>query len=248
MRLSQLARKLALRPSEVVTFLSAYQITLEEGLNARLTDEQVEKVVRYFAPDRLSEIKAEPVKEEIKPEIKQEEAVLTVEEEQPEVVVPIIESVAVSQIAQAEEEKTDVIKVPKVELAGLKVLGKIELPEAKKKTTEQPGETEPSTEPLRPKREDRRKQNDRPRQQPPRSYKNPVTLEREQQEREAEEKRKEKAKREKDKKAEYYYSRVKAGAQPKPVRSIMEEHTEEVKERKPVPKGLWGRFMNWLNG
>jgi len=245
MRLSQLARKLALRPSEVVTFLSAYQITLEEGLNARLTDEQVEKVVRYFAPDRLSEIKAEPVKEENKLEIQQEEPVLIAKEEQQEVVVPIIESVVASQIT-LEEEKTDVIKAPKVELAGLKVLGKIELPEAKKKATDQAGETEPSKEQARPRREDRRKQNDRPRQQPPRSYKNPVALEREQQE--AEEKRKEKAKREKDKKAEYYYSRVKAGAQPKPVRSIMEEHAEEVKERRPAPKGLWGRFMNWLNG
>lgn len=243
MRLSQLARKLALRPSEVVTFLSAYQITLEEGLHARLTEEQVEKVVRHFAPDRLHELKGEP-QEEPQPEVKEEP--VAVKEEEPEIIAPVVAAIVASEVP---EEKAEVIKAPKVELAGLKVLGKIELPEARKKTGEQPSETTDTPQQSeRPRREERRKRPDRDRQQhAPRTHKNPVTLQREQEQQEAEEKRKEKARREKEKKAEYYYSRVRSGAPTKAMR-YMEEPLEEIKEQKPAPKGFWGRFVSWWNG
>jgi hypothetical protein len=56
MRLGQLARKLALRPSQIVDFLAARQIYLEEGSNAKLKDESVENIVRHFAPEKLQEI------------------------------------------------------------------------------------------------------------------------------------------------------------------------------------------------
>ena len=49
MRLGQLARKLAIRPSQIVDYLSTHQIYLEEGSNAKLNDEHVDRIVQHFA-------------------------------------------------------------------------------------------------------------------------------------------------------------------------------------------------------
>jgi len=261
MRLGQLARKLALRPSQIVDYLATKQIFPDEGSNARLSDEVAERVVLHFAPARLNEIMAI--------EDKNPEPITTSESVQVEPVITqtveeVVTVVAVpSPVAEVTEEKpeVEVIKAPKVELSGLKVLGKIELPEPKKKTVpviespEEPlevaeGEAEkiPATE-KKPRRSEPRVQTQQRRDSyPQRPARNPIALEREQKAREEEDKRKAKLERDKEKRTQYYHQRVKSG-QPTKAAKIVSEPTESfsLKEEKPLPKTWLGKFLRWLN-
>jgi hypothetical protein len=241
MRLGQLARKLSLRPSQLVDFLATKQINLEEGSNARLQDDHVTAIVTYFAPERLQEIvtqsKAEEVVVEVTPEVIPEPVEI---KETMELVV--------ENIQPEEPQEVELIKAPKVELTGLKVLGKIELPEPKKK--EEPIQAETKSE------EQKEKVNSRPakrnapsrtdRQPNQRPWQNPIALQREREQREAEEKRKEALEREKERKRMHYLSKVKT--EPTKVTRVYDE-PKEVKAKVVVapPKTLWGKFVYWLN-
>jgi hypothetical protein len=254
MRLGQLARKLALRPSQIVDYLAAKQIFPDEGSNARLSDEVTERVVLHFAPARLNEIMmvedknpepisvVTPIPEE--PEIGSEEEIV------------LAETASTSEIEGTDgKQEVEVIKAPKVELSGLKVLGKIELPEPKKKSApvtetiegeEAPAEQIPVTE-KRSRRSEPRVTNQQ-RNYTQRTERNPIALQREQKAREEEEKRKAKLEREKEKRTQYYLQRVKTG-QPTKSAKIVSEPTESfsLKEEKPAPKTWLGKFLRWLN-
>ena len=136
MRLGQLARKLAVRPGEIVNFLAAQNIQIEEGTNTRIEEVHVEMIVAKFAPDQaetlLSTMADEPVLSEPLSIIPQETSSVVAEP----TVHPTIENKS--------EETIELIKAPKIELSGLKVLGKIELPDTKKKELS-PSESELST-------------------------------------------------------------------------------------------------------
>jgi len=258
MRLGQLARKLALRPSQIVDYLASKQIFPDEGSNARLSDEVTERVILHFAPGRLNEIMA--VEEKITetmamPEPVQEVPVITNVEEVIEVEatpIPVMEAIE-------EKPEVEVIKAPKVELSGLKVLGKIELPEPKKKTvvpesqegtvepTQVEGEKIPVTE-KRQRRPEPRVNTQRRDNYPQRPARNPIAVQREEQARKEEEKRKAKLEREKEKRTQYYLQRVKTG-QPTKAAKMVDEPTESLslKEEKPAPKTWFGKFLRWLN-
>jgi hypothetical protein len=262
MRLGQLARKLALRPSQIVDYLSAQQIFPEEGSNARLTDDMTERIVLHFAPGRLNEIMAaeEKTPESLPtPESVQDEPVVSKIEE-----AVLVETTPSPAIASADvklaEEKPEVIKAPKVELSGLKVLGKIELPEPKKKTAsvsespegttgdERAAETIPATEKKPGRTEPRVQTQHRRDNYAQRPARNPIAVQREQKAYEEEEKRKEKLEREKEKRTQYYLQRVKTGQPTKAVKIVSEPmesfHSREVK---PAPKTWLGKFLRWLN-
>lgn len=161
------------------------------------------------------------------------------------------ESAANSPEARPDEpQKIELIKAPKVELTGLKVLGKIELPEPKKKEpsplpntagenngTEPPAKARPEYRKAQPRRE-RSFQSD----------KNPIALQREREAREAEKRRQEERERQKQKRTEYYQKRVKAAPPTKRVRMV-DEPLEELSaaELAEPPKTWWGKFMRWLN-
>lgn len=249
MRLGQLARKLALRPSQIVDFLSTQQIHLEEGSNARIDDDCVINIVNHFAPTRLQEI------------------VTNLKAESEGVVMPpveVIEEVSkqdfVAQVpvasnfsnAEPPVEKPEVIKAPKVELSGLKVLGKIELPEPKKKeVAQQQSEAE-----LIPAHEQKRKDRTVKRElsKPSRGnavqqeWRNPIAQQREREAREAEERKKAAAEREKERRRENYLKKVKLGQPTKPMK-LMDEPTEQLSERQleETPTSWWGKFKKWLN-
>jgi len=246
MRLGQLARKLAIRPSQIVDFLSTHQIYLEEGSNAKLYDEHVERIVQHFAPDRINEIAADIKVEEA---AEKKEALFEVAE-----LATNTENLKTENLepeSDLQQEGPEVIKAPKVELAGLKVLGKIELIEPKKKekpvadvgveaTKSVTEEKRPDRRqvPLKPKRETT--------QQP---WRNPIALQREREAREAEEQKKEAAEREKERRKEHYLKRVKVGQPTKPARIFDEPVEVHINQKQEVrPLGLWGRFMRWLNG
>ncbi len=259
MRLGQLARKLALRPSQIVDYLSAQQIFPEEGSNARMTDEMTERIVLHFAPQRLNEILAveekspEPISEPLQEQLVISKAAVDV------VVVDIAPLSSQFEVIdeRPSEDKPEVIKAPKVELSGLKVLGKIELPEPKKKTepvsesmeaVEGEPEKIPVTEKKQRRPEPRVNTQQRRENYPQRPARNPIAIQREQKAREEEEKRKEKLEREKEKRTQYYLQRVKTGQPTKSVK-IVSEPTESfsLKEERPAPKTWLGKFLRWLN-
>jgi len=236
MRLGQLARKLALRPDQIIEFLAKKNIQIEEGSNTRLEDLYVALVVKKFAPQGFD---------------------ITVQEIAPQEAIQPSETLAISPIetdglpnhdipteTPESEERSEVIKAPKIELSGLRVLGKIELPEPKKK--EQPitepslqgGEEKKSKQPER-----QRSQNRNPRTNP-RQVKNPVALQREREELEAQRKREAAKEIEKEKRAQHYYNKVKVVA---PVKAPKREQIEEeIAEPVPQPKTLLGRFFRWF--
>ncbi len=245
MRLGQLARKLAVRPSQIVVFLSTKQIYLEEGSNARLEDTHVSTIVNYFAPERLNEILKISI--EAAAPIVESSAVVEVVE-----VKELIEQTPVPELAiNFEEEKIEVIKAPKVELTGLKVLGKIDLPEPKKKETielDKPDGEQATEEKVRPRPSTKRSNtNSRDRQPSEKPWKNPIALQREREAREADEKRRESLEREKEKRRQHYLGKVKTG-QPTKATRLYDEQAEEAPVIKSAPpKTLWGKFMKWLN-
>jgi hypothetical protein len=249
MRLGQLARKLSLRPSQLVDFLSTKQIHLEEGSNARLQDEYVTAIVTYFAPERLQEIVTQ-TKED--PDSNRE---LILVEKTPEIVTPEPEEikerieVVAESIKPEEPQEVELIKAPKLELTGLKVLGKIELPEPKKKEPVSPSETiEPKDSEEKIKSRPATKRNIRTDRQPnQKEWKNPIAVQREREEREALEKRKEALKREKERKRMHYLSKVKTEQTTKAIRVYDEPEEKEMKPVAAPPKTLWGKFIKWLN-
>jgi len=257
MRLGQLARKLEIRPVEIVEFLSRNNIIIEDGSNTRVEDDHTALIIRHFNPALLTE------KEEAPEAIERKEV-------EPTQIIPIpeipVESVteettisestpAIDEDSSAEDEDisaeiVEVIKAPKAELPGLKVLGKIELPEQKKKETAksveiEPGENQPES---RTARQERRpvKNNYNKREE---NWKNPIALQREREAREAEEKRKAQLELEKEKRMVHYLKKVKKAEQPAKSRKSDYEETEEVSLRKEeAPPRTWlGKFLKWLS-
>ena len=55
MRLGQLARKLDLRPAEIIEFLATKNIHQEDDVNAKLADDYVALVFQQFAPEKKVE-------------------------------------------------------------------------------------------------------------------------------------------------------------------------------------------------
>ena len=242
MRLGQLARKLAMRPAEIVTFLSQQHIAIESGGNTRLEDEHVGLIMRKFAPE-LSE-------EKIIEAIAQGEEAASRMDNTPVANTDSAESVAPADIqspsGESPEEKIELIKAPKVELSGLRVLGKIDLPENKKK--EVPPTVE-STETAPPSTSDKRRpyQPRRERASAP-SQKNPIALQREREAHEAEERRRAEIERDKEKRALHYRKKVKVAPPSKRVRMV-DEPVEELSaaELMEPPKTWLGKFLRWLN-
>ncbi len=253
MRLGQLARKLAVRPIEIVNFLAVENIHVENGSNTRIEDDHVGMIVRKFAPERAAALLAADHTEASA----DDEAPIPAENSSSILDGPALEFFDAQVEKYSDEinqdEKVELIKAPKVELSGLKVLGKIELPETKKKEPPPPdleseGENtpvEPGRKPWPHERKTYPQKSDR-QNLPPR--KNPIALQREREEREAEERKRSQVEREKEKRALHYRKKVKEAPPTKRVR-LVEEPVEELPASALVepPKTWWGKFLRWLN-
>ncbi len=254
MRLGQLARKLSLRPAQLVEFLAKSNIQIEESSNARLEDSHVELLVRHYAPDSLTQITEE---------IDEVEEVAQMENEQ-QVIVPVI--VEFESTENEPTELPEVIRVPKIELSGLKVLGKIDLPEPKNLTAGKAGKeplveqtadeittevtatetpiVEKQTKPRNPNRKPTHQNRERPQQRP---WKNPLELQREREARAIEEKKRTEIEREKEKRRKHYEEKMKSVARPKRVKPVKEQPVAQKKkvDTRPVPRTWFGRFLRW---
>jgi len=247
MRLGQLARKLALRPAEIVEFLAENRIQIGEGANVRLENDHVSLIMKKFVPGWIetSEVESDVADEEL--------AVENVSSEHP----IANEEVSVSDNSSENPdanftnpgEAIEIIKAPKIELSGLKVLGKIELPEPKKKETPANPETEapPAAEGEKKELKGSRRPYDEKRRREYRPEKNPIALQRERETKEAQKKLQEQLTREKEKKTQNYLRKVKMSPPTKAVRLVneptMEMTAEELVE---PPKTLFGKIVRWL--
>ena len=242
MRLAQLARKLSLRPDQIIEFLAKQNIQIEDGSNTRLEDNHVELIVKKFAPagfELTQELRVEEMNTETLPPL----VVEAPEIEKPKM--EVVEHTEPTQETEASQDKTEVIKAPKIELSGLKVLGKIDLPEPKKKelpATEPPLVNEGNAE-SKPQKRINQTRNRDPRTNP-RPAKNPIALQREREEREAQKKREESRALEKEKRSQHYFNKVKVVA---PIKTIKREQiSEEIPEATPQPKTWLGKFFKWF--
>ena len=241
MRLGQLARKLALRPAEIVDFLAENNIRISDGTNARIEKDQINLVMKRFVPGWVEAPEAVT-------EVEVEEDVISIE--------PVSDgSVAddqTSMAAESDEQRTtsidtdEVIRAPKIELSGLKVVGKIDLPDPKKK--EEPvKEGSTSAEDDKKERRDIRKEFDVNRRRHQRSEKNPVTLQREKEAKEAQKKRLEQQAREKEKRTQNYLKNYKPSSPTKAAKLVKEDLVEMTpQELEEPPRTLLGRIIRWL--
>lgn len=260
MRVGQLARKLGISPTELINFLASASIQTPEASNTKLSAENLQVAIKHFDPTGKLE---SAWQEESKPEEIIEEVAVAVDLTPTETietveVVASPEAVRVAEETSTENVVTDsrneVIKAPKVELAGLKVLGKIELPEKKKKeppvenVTSDADAASTTTElPRQPRREQRARN---PRHQGSRNdreatRKNPIALKREQEAAEAERKRHEQAKLEKERRTQHYLSKVKS-VPTKPARLIEEDVDELHVDQSKTPSTWLGKFWKWF--
>ncbi|MBL7858623.1 MAG: hypothetical protein JNM57_13115 [Cyclobacteriaceae bacterium] len=255
MRLGQLARKISIRQAEIVQFLASHNIQIEDGSNTRVENDHVTLVVKHYAPSLLI---TEPVAESVQETYPQANIENTVaEEDQPETV-DADDNTNTRESNEAEEvssiEIPEVIKAPKVELPGLKVIGKIELPEPKKKEAEaaEPESSEATIEEViaQPKVRGPEKKFIKPnrgtRMEQPKPRKNPIALQREREAMEAEQKRKEHLEKERQKRAAYYHKRVKPATPTKAIKLVKEEVEEMSLPAREMPTSVWGKFMRWL--
>ncbi|HEU5290887.1 MAG TPA: hypothetical protein VFU05_09615 [Cyclobacteriaceae bacterium] len=240
MRLGQLARKLSLRPAQIVEFLSQHNIQIEDNSNSRIESDHTELVVNHFAPGTLPhlvELADEP--EEITPD----------ETERPQAEV----AAQPETIEQPTNPESEVIRVQKIELSGLKVLGKIELPEPKKKEpmaekSEEGAEASTVIQLPTPDRKSRnQKRPGNPKRDRPREWRNPIEMQREREAREAEEKRRKEVEREKERRKRHYEEKRKAVVQTKRTKAVKEQPAAPKKpiDTRPVPKTWLGKFLRW---
>ena len=231
MRLGQLSRKLSLRASDIQSFLTEKKQAIEGGLNSRLTDDQVLLVVRHFAPSQEVGILDESVNQDAAEEPAPAETPSDANQEGAQDAIQ-------STQEQPLEAATEVIRAPKQELPGLKVVGKIELREARKKESSEPPVqgTEPAPDrPLRPIRKE----------SPQRSWRNPLEVQRQREAEERRQHRKEELEREKERRTQNYLKKVKS-APTRPVRRQEETVVETQVESRPAPRTWLGKFARWL--
>lgn len=222
MRLGQLSRKLDITPAEIVQFLASKSVTVGSDVNTKLDEDSVRLALEHFAPgssDEAVKVESEPM--------------------QP----PVIEAPGITAEKTDEDEfqndvqSIEVIKAPKIELAGLKVVGKIDLPEKKKKE-EPDARQENERKPEKTRRVDRNSKRPRP---------NPIALQRQKEAAEAARKLEEERRIQKERKTQNYLKKVKT-AQPTKAAKIIKEKTEVLTPEELVepPKGWFQKFLKWL--
>ncbi|QOI98259.1 MAG: hypothetical protein HRU69_12535 [Flammeovirgaceae bacterium] len=192
--------------------------------------------MQFFKPENWANLLPEVLAEDEVDIVPQESGVPPVQEE----VIP--DSPAFTEeMNQASEQKPELIKAPKVELPGLKVIGKIDLPEKKKK------EVVPTENENKKTAELSIKETFQNRQRFRRQQKNPIAIARERQQRDLEKQKQLEAEQQKQRRTQKYqakvsgYKRVKTGkssakrvVQSQPITSIQQ------------PDSLWGKFKKWL--
>lgn len=284
MRLTTLARKIDKTPTQLISFLKEKGVEIPNGLHSKLDDDIVDMVKDNFLPDQeeIDEIIAQVPEVEVVEEsaeiiksIPEDEAETApkVEEIQEEVIEkPIVDEVTIESVPEPVEEKIgtvddmesedfeeiNLIKAKKVKLEGIKVVGKIELPEKpKKEETKDPGEKDSENTPedvskAKTKSSNRKFDRDRKKNRKGQN-RNPLSYEDKLKE-EAREKLKKRRRREnaeRRRKTKYYQENIepKITKKQKKKKVKKELETQPIKRKEVVVhKNPIKRLWAWLNG
>lgn len=267
MRLTTLARKIGITPSQLINFLEKHQIEVTNGLNTKVTDETIAIIYNEFEIRTEEAIKnapvpvVEPVVTEAAEPVPDPELILAeppVEQVEAEPVVAVIpprevRTGTVDDLEAGDALDIEHIKVKKVKLEGIKVIGKIDLPAkpVKSAPAEQPSESEEvrpakvEPTPKMPRSEYRKPDH---RQRPERktlSYEEKLRQEDIARERD----RLKKVQAEKEKKQRFYEKHI-APKTPKksPKKHPVVDKTVKVKQKPVTYKNPLQRFWAWING
>ena len=262
MRLAQLARKIGKTQNEIVEVLKDKGHDVNENGNSKLSDEAIMVIHDHFG---IVEVEAEPEAEDT------EDDVVVVNEESNESLVdntdrkhePTDEIEERSDVEndnielppannevenethseETKEAEREIIRAKKVKLDGIKVLGKIELPEPKEKEASETNETKNEE---RTSKKAARKSKRHIKGRKKISFTEKVKREEEKAARE----KKKKEKRIKEKKKQHYFKNVQPKVAPKP-----KKKTATKKVRSTTPKRVKLQYKNpirkfwaWLNG
>ncbi len=138
MRLSQLARKLEISPTELILFFENNKIERYNSRNNKIEESDLKLALSHFSSEEMeAEIQAEapPANDSVKdiPQKKEKESnpshgsTIDIPERDSTELKPPVE----------EKEEIEVIRMPKIKLEGVKVVGKIDLPEPVKKVKDE---------------------------------------------------------------------------------------------------------------
>jgi hypothetical protein len=283
MRLGQLSRKINAKTSEIISFIEKdFNDTIEDHPNTKVPDIYIARIEQFFLLQQ-SEI-IEEVKDSTSPKDKQDELQTDVLKEHEALESP--EESVTEQIIEApnqahndqntlnEDEAGDdeaddenhliiedgVIKAPKPKFEGVKVVGKIDLPEPKET---EPKETEAvdeenqdaSTDNISTAQTKRRKNKPKNRNDKRKgTNRKPVVSFEEQKKKEQEAYIKQqelKKKKEKEHKRKNYESMMKEKKQTK--KSVSKKNSKKKNksvtstEQKKQPTTIFGKFLRWLN-
>jgi hypothetical protein len=224
MRVGQLSRKLDISPSEIEEFLTSVGLPPENGTNTKLSEDIVRRVVLKFRPEQISEVLEAAAADDSTEQIQEAPQEISTE--------------SVTG-ASPSDGPVEVIKAPKIDLPGLKVLGKIELPETPKK---QPKEIPQE------RREVQLERSQSFRNQPSRSWKNPLEEKRKREAREQERLRREEEQAKKEQRTMAYFKKL-SPAKKSPAKQ--KQRKEDFVQQQPVhksppPKSFMGKFWKWL--
>lgn len=272
MRLAQLARKIGITQSEIVRVLSENGFETNENGNTKLSDKELTLIYDHFNIDNSPEMSdsniekteseniAEQTNESTDLEDNNTENLIETEHNEEPDPDQITESSVELQDptdiepspanddsveAQGEVEEKEVIRAKKVKLEGIKVVGKIELPEPKQSEEAETETKEAEKEkPTRKKAERKSRKKNKGRKQL--SYSDKVKREEEQ----ALKEKKRKERRIKEKKKKHYFEKVqpKVAAKPKKKTSKKKVQNTAPKRVKPQYKNPIRKFWAWLNG
>lgn len=250
MRLGQLARQLEVPAQHIIEFLKGEGISISEHPNSKFPEEYEKKVLQHFGASISEEVAPEPEVPAMEVEEQPEKAI----EEDPPITKaePVVgaEPTPIIEEAAAPEEP-EVIKAPKIELPGLKVVGKIELPQPKQKV-EVASELVAESSPVAPDPKGRKGKFEKNRLTPEEREAKRQKLRAEKKKQEEWEAHKKKLKEERERKkakARFYEERVKQKSTQAPAKKPKNKKVSPVEETdsRPKPKTLLGKIWRWLN-
>lgn len=248
MRLAQLARKIQVKPSELINFiLNQFDHKINSTPNTVIPKEYLGAIVEHFVLKKETNDTTHKVIEKTVAEVEQ----CTVTEPESTEKVEIEETESTEETEETILNIEDgVIRAPKVKIEGVTVVGKIELPtkpEVQEEEKEEAKETVEKSEKPKPTRIPRTPQKTKNGRKSELNYE-----EEKQKERQAykEELRRKKELAKKKKRAHYEAMVKEKGTKlpkkKKPTKA-QQLQTEIEKKKENRPTSLWGRFIYWLN-
>lgn len=279
MRLGQLSRKVNVKPTEILSYLkNEFDVELGTHLNTKVEDQLADKVIQKFAAPVIvkEEVPAkemtppiaddskieEPVAEELVAEFQASESETLAEPETEETPDPIeIKEFEPNQEVDAETiQNAALIKAPKVELTGPKVIGKIELPPSlEEQMVEVDGVMISKAEIANRKKEERLAKREKFQERKARSsssvrnsrVKSEAQIEQIKRDKEAEEMAKRLERREKriaeKKKKEKKVKPTFVAKAPKKKSAKTTEIKKQEEEKQPEPTTWYGKLWKWFN-